>query len=533
MKTGSAGKWHLRRVQPGLILVAVLALGALVRLRYVAYTPLWRDESLVYYLGLYPLRRLWSPELGLTGIHPPLFYTIHHFWILLLGGADAARSTFAVRLPSVLIGIATVYLAYLAGKDLVNREVGLIAAVLMAVWRDNVATSQEAKAQVLVIFLMVALVWSTARLALLLGDRTGRAPLVREPRFWGACAGYVLAGTALAYSHSTGPIGVVLANVMFVASLPFLDRRPRACGVWASANILVVLAYLPWVRTLVSVASTLPGYYWFQLVNPSPRSVLFGLAGQLLQYRPVPGAIFLAVASAAAVALATTTCIWLGMKRRDPLGLALGITVLCCPVILYLPVFLSRPIFIYNIVTSFWLPLIIFALAYGIAALKPPTVRWATVAALVVLSLIAIRGLPLPKEPWDQVASRISRDALGSDLILYWPAYAQWGTDFYLRESAAKTERYALELQINSEFRPFSEVPVADADAAARLLSTHQHAFIIVDHKELNSGMATAAIDKMLGDLNPKREYRRQVLEMDLEVIEVLPSAQAQRADDR
>lgn len=97
-----------RTVAHWLILVVVLAGAALLRLRYVAYTSLWRDESLVYYLGLYPLDRLWSTELGLTGIHPPLFYTFHHFWILLLGGAEAARSTFAVRIPSVVIGVAAV-----------------------------------------------------------------------------------------------------------------------------------------------------------------------------------------------------------------------------------------------------------------------------------------------------------------------------------------------------------------------------------------------------------------------------------------
>jgi hypothetical protein len=79
MTSDSARGWQLKRIGPGLILVAVLALAALLRLRYVAYASLWRDESLVYYLGLYPLKRLWSPELGLTGIHPPLFYTIHHF----------------------------------------------------------------------------------------------------------------------------------------------------------------------------------------------------------------------------------------------------------------------------------------------------------------------------------------------------------------------------------------------------------------------------------------------------------------------
>jgi hypothetical protein len=109
--------------------------------------------------------------------------------------------------------------------------------------------------------------------------------------------------------------------------------------------------------------------------------------------RARPGAILLAVASATAVALATAACIFLGIKRRDPLRFVLGVTVLCCPVILYLPVFLSRPVFVYHVVPSFWLSPIISSLAFAIGALKPPAVRWAAVVALVTLSLIAIRGV--------------------------------------------------------------------------------------------------------------------------------------------
>jgi hypothetical protein len=512
----------------GVILVVVIAGAALLRLRYVAYTSLWRDESLVYYLGLYPLDRLWSAELGLTGIHPPLFYTIHHFWILLLGGADAARSTFAVRIPSVVIGVATVCLAYLIGRDLANRQVGLIAAALMAVWRDSVATAQEAKAQILVIFLMLVLVWSTARLIVLLAGRGERSPFVKQPGFWGACAGYVLAGTSIIYSHSTGPIGVVIANVMFASSLPFLNRRIRACGLWAALNILVVLAYIPWARIMASVATHLPGYYWLPLVNlSSPTRMLFGLAGQWLQYRSLPGAMLLAAASTAAVAAATVTCISLGARRRDPLRFALGVTVVCCPIIVYLPTLVSRPIFVYHVIASFWLPLFVLALAFAIGDLKPMSLRWGTTGALVLLSLLAIRGLPPPKEPWDKVADRISRDTLGSELILYWPAYAQWGTDFYLRQAGGARERYALELRINNEFRPFSEVPVVDGSEAAKLLEDHQRAFIVVDRKEMNSAIAVAAIEKLLTGLEPRREHRTESLPEELDIIEILPPGRA------
>jgi len=527
--TKRATRWWWRvRSGPALVVAGVIAVSALVRLRYVAYAPLWRDESLVYYLGLYPLRRLWSPELGLTGIHPPLFYSIHHVWALLLGGAEAARSTFAVRFPSVVIGTATVYLVYLVCRDLANRETGLIAAILMAVWRDHVVASQEGKAQVLVIFLMLALVWSTARLVILLAHEGSRVPLVGRAGFWPACAGYVLSGVAIVYTHSTGPVGIILLNVMFAASLPFLHRRLRACGIWAAINILVVLAYVPWVRIIASIVKNRTGYYWFPLVNLSaPGGLLFQISGQSLQNRPIPGAMFLAAASTAAVVLATVASIWWGVGRRDAVRFALAVVVVCCPIILYLISVLSTPIFIDHIVASFWLPLLLPVLALAIRGVRSFSLRWCGVAALVVLSLLSLRGLPLPKEPWDKIAEHISRDGVGSELVLYWPAYAQWGTDFYLPNSSDKAEEYALELQIQSEFRPFFEVPVVDRRAAAGLLEGNRHAFIVVDRKEMNSAIAIRVIGEMLSGLTPIRAYRTQVFRMGLEVIEVLPPSAA------
>jgi hypothetical protein len=406
----------------------------------------------------------------------------------------------------------------------------LIGAVLTAVWRDHVVASQEGKAQVLVIFLTLALVWSTARLLGLLAQEDRGTPFLGRAGFWISCASYVLSGVAITYTHSTGPVGIILANTMFVASLPFLDRRVRACGMWAGINILVVLAYVPWVRIIASIVKNRTGYYSLSLVNlSSPGDLLFQISGQSLQDRPIPGAIFLAAASTAAIVLATAACIWLGMRRRDPVRFALGAVVVCCPILLYVISVLSIPIFIEHIVASFWLPLLVPVLALAIHEVRSLPLRWGAVAALIALSLLSLRGLPLPKEPWDKVAMRISRDGLGSELVLYWPAYAQWGTDFYLPVSSVKAEEYALELEMQREFRPFSEVPVVDRSGAVRLLESSRHAFIVVDREEINSAIAARAIGEILSSLTPKREYHTQVFRMGLEVIEILPPSAADR----
>ncbi len=85
--------------------------------------------------------------------HPPGYFTILWIWIRLFGFSEIA-----VRIPSVLFGVATVWIVYLLGKELVNRKAGLVAAILLSVAPLHVYYSQEARMYVLVA-LAVSLSW--------------------------------------------------------------------------------------------------------------------------------------------------------------------------------------------------------------------------------------------------------------------------------------------------------------------------------------------------------------------------------------
>lgn len=82
--------------------------------------------------------------------HPPLVFLIQHFSIRAFG-----ENNFAYRFPSVLMGIASVYLLYLVGTLLYSRPVGLLGALLLAVTVNHIYISRIGLQEAYVIFFML------------------------------------------------------------------------------------------------------------------------------------------------------------------------------------------------------------------------------------------------------------------------------------------------------------------------------------------------------------------------------------------
>lgn len=72
--------------------------------------------------------------------HPPGFFAILWIWVSFFGSSEIA-----VRLPSVFFGVATVYLTYLIGKKIFNKNVGLVAGLLVGTNPLLIFYSQEAR----------------------------------------------------------------------------------------------------------------------------------------------------------------------------------------------------------------------------------------------------------------------------------------------------------------------------------------------------------------------------------------------------
>lgn len=72
--------------------------------------------------------------------HPPGWFIILWVW-----GRAFGFSEIAVRIPSVIFGVLTIWLVYLISKKLISREVGIISAILLAINPLHIYYSQEAR----------------------------------------------------------------------------------------------------------------------------------------------------------------------------------------------------------------------------------------------------------------------------------------------------------------------------------------------------------------------------------------------------
>lgn len=121
------------------MIIIILAVALILRLVLINQS-LWLDEAInvnnAATLSFHDLLLNYS----LADFHPPLYHAILKIWILFAG-----QSEIAVRIPSVIFGVATVYVTYLLAKKLYEEKTALIAATLMATAPLAIYYSQEAR----------------------------------------------------------------------------------------------------------------------------------------------------------------------------------------------------------------------------------------------------------------------------------------------------------------------------------------------------------------------------------------------------
>lgn len=117
----------------------ILTLGLILRLISLNQS-LWLDEAInvmatqhFSFIGM-------ITQYAVADFHPPGFFIILWPWVKLFGTGEVA-----VRIPSVIFGIITIYLVYLLGKKIYSKYLGLIAALLLAVNPLHIYYSQEAR----------------------------------------------------------------------------------------------------------------------------------------------------------------------------------------------------------------------------------------------------------------------------------------------------------------------------------------------------------------------------------------------------
>lgn len=187
----------------------------------------WWDEGLAAWTARDTLAATahWTAH----DVHPPLYFWLLHFWRLASGDSE-----FGLRLISVLIGVMTVAAAYLLGKIVGGRLVGLLSALLMTISRFDIIWSQEMRMYALSALLGGLALWAAIRVW-----NHGRF------RDWLAYILFMAAGLYTLYLSVSVLVVVNLIWLFWV--LPQAARRGREFWRWSAGQAAVLALFAPWL----------------------------------------------------------------------------------------------------------------------------------------------------------------------------------------------------------------------------------------------------------------------------------------------
>ena len=388
---------------PNAAIAAVLVLAGALRLPTLGSRSLWLDEAIVAHAGS---DGVWSAiqqaKTDWGGV--PLDYVLVSASISLLG-----RSEWAVRLPAVLLGLASVLLLYYLGKLLAGRETGIVAAVLLAVSPAHLWYSQEARFYSLAVFMTLL---TTLLFAIALRSNKRRA--------W---AGYGVSCVLALYSqyYLALVIGLHVGSLLLST---LLKRRKSDMRNWISMSLVLgftALAFLPWLLWV-----TLPQATGVRPEFPSPplelrfmfESMAWMLTNQMIDLWQVP--LALAVLPLAMAAYQS----W--ANRQVLILAALGL-VLMAPLAVVL-IDRQQSYFFAPRQLIFALPFLCLLLAYGAVEIRKTSRIAAAVGLALVVGYVVFSGILVgqqwsdQKDNYREVGALLESRATGDDRIGAFPS---------------------------------------------------------------------------------------------------------------
>lgn len=238
---------HYRRYLLPLLLLLALAL----RLINLGERSLWYDEAFAVLFAGKGLDNMLYGTLtpvdgGAADIHPLLYYVTLNGWMQILG-----ESPFAVRLWSVLLGVATVGVIYLLARDLFDENTALASAFITAIAPFHVQYSQETRMYALLGLLLMLATWCFLQA----WRATGRV----RWRWWVIFG--VLSGLAM-YTQQLAAFYLIVLGL-----IPFIARRRNQITGLLGAVLVAFIIYLPWLVNLPGQFAKVRAYYWIEPPN--------------------------------------------------------------------------------------------------------------------------------------------------------------------------------------------------------------------------------------------------------------------------
>jgi hypothetical protein len=229
------------------ILLILVIIGSFLRFYKLTFQDIWIDEifSMVHsspskrYTEIYEFLKAYDP-------HPPLYYYSIRFFSGLF-----EHSVFIVRAFSAVLGVAGILSIYALGKELMNKNVGLIAAALLVINSFHIYYSQEAR--------MYSMLFLTTTLSFYY-----LVKFIKNPNLKWVFA-YTIFSSAMIYTHFFGLFTLVSQYLilLFFILKPFENNRKRIFLLSLLTGLSTIIIYIPAIKIIMVSEQTTS--YWIQL----------------------------------------------------------------------------------------------------------------------------------------------------------------------------------------------------------------------------------------------------------------------------
>ena len=429
-----------RSYKVALALLLILLLAGGLRLYNLGGESLWHDETVSVYAARSSVSEILTVRTRVD-LFPPLYHLMLHGWIRLVGD-----SAVAVRVPSVIFGIAAVAVLFLVGRELRDDALGLVVAFLSAISYFLIRYAQEARPYSLLVLLSLASYYFFIR-------------MVRRGATGGASVGYAATTALLLYTHYHATF-LVLTQVCTVACL--WRRLGRIRLRWVAAVTVASLAFSPWLPILraqyfleneilgwipvptifhlIGVLSYWVTFPWGSYVDPHSKHVLEAL--KLFPLLPL-GIIFWVLVSVGCFVWARMPESMVGRRWLRPIGWAPTDETVILALWMIVPVLvpfaishIGRPIFwpryLIGAVPAFYL-----LLARGVVAFNRRWLAWSLSLAILILTVPGLaRYYRVPmKEQVDHAARMVEQGDRQGDLLVLASKYLSNPFTYYYHGS--------------------------------------------------------------------------------------------------
>jgi uncharacterized membrane protein len=231
-------------------LMVILIAAAFFRFLALDKQSLWLDElhTMNEASPALTLKELFS-YLTCCDQHPPLYFLFEKLLFFVFGHTSMVARSF-----SAILGVGSVWLMYLLGKELAGKRLGLIVSAITCVNYYNIQYSQEARDYIMAFFF--------AALSFLFFFRL----IKRESRknIWL----YALSALGVMYSHYYG-LFLVAGQFVTAGILWILEKSDRKLLFknFLICAVIIIIGYLPWLSFLKDMAEIKS--FWIGPIDPN------------------------------------------------------------------------------------------------------------------------------------------------------------------------------------------------------------------------------------------------------------------------